>query len=80
MHSDLPDKDQHDAQLSVAARFFKNVAINLSATGAAAVLIAWLIALVAVSIWGSDRLGPAALGLLGIFGGTLFIVLGQKLR
>jgi hypothetical protein len=60
--------------------FLKNFAVNITATGAAAVLIVWLIAVVAICIWGNPTNSGPAYVLLSFFGGLLFVALGQKLR
>jgi hypothetical protein len=43
---------------------FRNLALNLQATGPAAVLCVLLLSIAAVGVFGSDKLGPQALGLL----------------
>ena len=77
---DQHDPNQSDANASIVARFLKNFAVNIQATGAAAVLIAWLLAIVVITPWGQPTLSVGAFGLLAFFGGALFIALGQRLR
>jgi hypothetical protein len=45
---------------------FRNLALNLQATGPAAVLCVLLLSIAAVGVFGSERLGAEALGLLAM--------------
>lgn len=58
--------------------FLKNVAINLRATGPAAVLVAWVLGVTALGIFGNAELGKQALSALSVVGGLLIVVLGQR--
>ncbi len=77
-HDRIPDK--HDAEINGRWNPFRNFAINLQATGAAAVLITWIIAVIVVSIWAPPSSYGYAFSLLGTFGGFVFVTLAQKLR
>ena len=79
MKQDNEPQDSN-ARVSLLARFLKNVAVNLQATGAAAVLIAWLLAVVVITLWAEPTQARYAFGLLGFFGGALFVILGQRIR
>ena len=74
------EPEDSNARVSLLARFLKNVAVNLQATGAAAVVIAWLLALVVITIWAEPTQARYAFGLLGFFDGALFLIQGQRIR
>ena len=54
------------------------MAISLRASGPAAVIIAWVLGVTALGIYGNADLGKQALSSLGIVGGLLIVVLGQR--
>ena len=58
--------------------FLKNIAVNLSATGTAALLSIWCIAVAMVGIFGSGENGHFALMILGFIGATLVATLGFR--
>ena len=58
--------------------FLKNIAINLKATGPAAVIIAWILGITAVGVFGQGEIAMKALSSLYIVGPLLIIVMGQK--
>jgi hypothetical protein len=58
--------------------FLKNIAISLRASGPAAVLIAWVLGVAALGIFGNAELGRQALTTLTMFGGLLIVLLAQK--
>lgn len=58
--------------------FLKNIAINLKATGPAAVIIAWILGITAVGVFGQGETAMKALSSLYIVGPLLIIVMGQK--
>lgn len=58
--------------------FLKNIAINLKATGPAAVIIAWILGITAVGVLGQGETATRALNALNIVGPLLVLVMGQK--
>ena len=58
--------------------FLKNVSINLRATGPSAVLIAWILGITLLGIFGNKDIAILGITALMIFGGLLISVLGQK--
>lgn len=58
--------------------FLKNIAINLKATGPAAVIIAWILGVALVGVMGQGETATKALNALNIVGPLLIIVMGQK--
>jgi len=58
--------------------FLKNIAINLKATGPAAVIITWIIGITLVGVLGQGEIASKALNALNIVGPLLIIVLGQR--
>jgi hypothetical protein len=57
--------------------FFKNLTLNLKATGLSAVVIAWMICFTALALFGADDIASYALGLLGSAGVMLVIAFGK---
>jgi len=57
-------------KVSFVGRILQNIAISLSATGNAAVLIAWILAVVAVALWAPHDNADKALNIL------FFMILG----
>ena len=49
---------------------FKNLAVNLKATGPAAILVTWLISVTLLGLFGSGELADRALTILTIFAGV----------
>lgn len=60
--------------------FLKNIAINLKATGPAAVIIAWVLGITAVGVFGEGESASKALSALSIVGPILVIGMGQKIN
>lgn len=60
--------------------FLKNIALNLKATGPAAVLIVWIICVTLLGLFGSGEMASKSFGLLAFFGGAVFFALASKLR
>lgn len=58
--------------------FFKNVAVNIKATGPAAVLVAWVGAVTILGVLGTGAIASSALFLLAMFIGTVGAALGGK--
>jgi hypothetical protein len=58
--------------------FLANIALNLRATGPAAVMITWLIAVAVLGVFGSDHLAGKGMTLLAFFGGAVMIGLASK--
>lgn len=58
----------------------RNIAINIQATGPAAVLIAWLLCFTALALWGTSALTAYAQGVLGAFGVFLLSAIGQNVK
>ena len=56
----------------------RNVAINIKATGPAAVMIAWIAAVAALGIFGSPELGKSAMYALYFAGGPILTSLASK--
>jgi hypothetical protein len=59
--------------------FLKNIVVNLKATGPSAVLIAWIIGITLLGIFGDGEIAKKAVNYLGILGGILVVVLGQRI-
>jgi hypothetical protein len=57
--------------------FLKNVAINLRATGIAAVMITWLLCFTALCLFGNSGLAAAGVGILSTIGVMLFAAIGR---
>lgn len=66
--------------MSGPSDFFRNVAINIRATGTAAVLCTWILGVTLLGIYGSEKYGSLALGVLLAIGLGLTGSLGQKPR
>lgn len=58
----------------------RNIAINIQATGPAAVLIVWMLCFTAIALFGSGDLASYAQGALGAFGVFLLSALGQSVK
>ena len=58
--------------------FLKNIAISLQATGPAAVIIAWIISVTALGLFGDGSLAKTALSILAVAGGVILIALANK--
>jgi hypothetical protein len=63
-----------------AVDFLKNLVVNLHATGPAAVLVAWVIAVAAVGIFGTGTISLVALLCLWSTGGLLIVALGSRTK
>jgi len=59
--------------------FFKNIAVNLKATGPAAVMCVWVICVTLLGIFGSGPMASSAFGLLAFFGGAVLYALANKI-
>ena len=57
---------------------FKNIVINLKATGPAAVMIVWLLAVAALGLFGEGELAGRALTLLTLVGGGIVVSLAVR--
>ena len=57
---------------------FKNLAVNLKATGPATVLVAWIAGVVVLGIFGTGESADRAFGLLAIAGGLILITLAAR--
>jgi hypothetical protein len=57
---------------------FKNVVVNLRATGPAAVIAVWLICVTAIGLWGGGEMAGRALGILAFAGGAIMISLAAR--
>jgi hypothetical protein len=55
-----------------------NISVNLKAMGPAAVMIAWMTAVVAVALFGQGELAGRALVLLGFAGGAILMGLAGR--
>lgn len=58
--------------------FMKNIAVNLKATGPAAVLAVWVICVTLLGIFGAGEIASRALGLLAFFSGAVLVSLALK--
>lgn len=58
--------------------FLKNIAVNLQATGPAAVVIAWMICITLLGLFGSGTTASMAIIILCITGSALITSLGQR--
>jgi hypothetical protein len=59
-------------------QFLKNIAVNLKATGPAAVMAIWVICVTLLGIFGTGEMAKSAFGLLAFFGGAVLISLANK--
>jgi hypothetical protein len=59
--------------------FFKNITVNLRATGASAVLIAWLLCFTAITLFGTGINTGIGQGVLTVVGMVLIKALGEKI-
>ncbi len=59
--------------------FLKNIAVNLKATGPAAVLTIWVICVTLLGIFGAGEMASRAFFLLSFFGGAVLIALANKI-
>lgn len=57
---------------------FKNVSVNIKAAGPAAVIIAWLVCVTVVGLFGEGGLAESALTFLGIAGGIILTSLAMR--
>lgn len=58
--------------------FLRNIAVNLKATGPAAVMSVWIICVTLLGIFGSGPFAATAFGLLGFFGGAVLLSLANR--
>ncbi|MDE2222951.1 MAG: hypothetical protein KGK03_07755 [Candidatus Omnitrophica bacterium] len=58
--------------------FLKNIIVNLKVTGPAAVLIAWVIDVVILGLFGKGEIASRAMGILAGAGGVLCVVHGMR--
>lgn len=58
--------------------FFKNLIVNLTATGPAAIFCVWIIAMAALGLLGNGPLADRSLTLLLFIGAALIGVLGGR--
>ena len=58
---------------------FRNLILNLQATGPAAVLCVLIVSIALLEVFGSESLGPKALGLLAFLAGALVVGLVSKI-
>jgi amino acid permease len=54
---------------------FRNFALNIRATGPAAILVVWIIAVATLGLYGQGEIASSALKTLSTVGGALVIVL-----
>jgi hypothetical protein len=57
---------------------FKNIAIHLQATGPAAVIIVWIVAVTVLGLYGTGELARQALFLLTAAGGAILVALASR--
>ena len=57
---------------------FKNLVVNLHATGPAAVICVWLASVASVGLFGAGPLADRALNVLAIAGGMILLGLAAK--
>ena len=72
-------KDKTKTEGVFSMDFLKNIAINLKATGPAAVIISWILSVSLVGILGHGEIASKALTVLEFVGPMLIIILGQKI-
>jgi len=58
---------------------FKNFAINLKATGPAAVIAVWIICVTLLGVFGQGTIADRAMTVLAVAGGMILIVLMSKI-
>ena len=59
-------------------RFLANLAVNLQATGPAAVLIAWMVCLTLLGLYGNSENAGRVITFLGLLGIPLIAALGTR--
>ncbi|MGP7733593.1 hypothetical protein [Oceanimonas smirnovii] len=57
---------------------FKNIVVNIKATGAAAILIVWCISVTLLGLFGQGEMAVRAFNLLAFFGGVTLFALSVK--
>jgi len=62
------------------SEFLKNFAINIRATGAAAVLCTWCLSVALVGVFGNGTASIYALSVLSLVGMPLVLSLGEKIN
>lgn len=60
--------------------FLRNLFINLKATGPAAVIIAWVIGVTLLGIFGNGDIASRAMSVLNVGGVILILTLCQKIK
>ena len=58
---------------------FKNIALNLRATGPAAVIAIWIISVTLLGLFGNGELAGRALTILAVAGGMVLVALASKI-
>ena len=61
-------------------QFFRNIAVNLKATGPAAVMAIWVVCVTLLGIFGSGEMARSAFGLLAFFGGAVLVGLASETK
>ena len=59
--------------------YFKNLTVNLRATGPCTVLIAWVMSMAALGIFGEGLLATQAMAVLSFLGVVILVTLGNKI-
>jgi hypothetical protein len=57
---------------------FRNLSVNLNATGPAAVIIVWVAAVAALGLWGGGETSERALNILAFAGGVILASLASR--
>lgn len=58
--------------------FLKNFAVNLKASGPAAVMCIWCICITALGLYGEGQQAESAMSILAFFGGMVMLSLAAK--
>jgi hypothetical protein len=77
-NNELKSQDKTEGKFNL--EFLRNIAINLRATGPAAVIIAWIIGIALVGVFGQGEVASKALSALSFAGPMIIIILGQNVR
>jgi hypothetical protein len=59
---------------------FKNITLNMKATGPAAVICVWIIAVIVLGLFGQGEFADSAMTYLGVAGGMILVSLTLKVN
>ncbi len=79
----MNEESKNHMEMSVKATrdkggFFRNLATNIKGPAVSVVLVAWLAAVVFISVYGKTPFGAAGMGLLSIFIVIYLMIMGNR--